>query len=341
MYKKIVRPILFMLPPESVHRLTDAALRLTGAIPGGRAVMRRLVARRSGSLETELFGLRFANPVGMAAGFDKDARCFRELGALGFSFVETGTITPLPQPGNPRPRIFRLPKDKAIINRMGINNMGMEQAARRLSMRRRGEPVVGANIGKNSTTPNSEAAADYLRVFERLYDMADYFVVNISCPNVTDMTALQNRRSVGEIAAALAAFRAERPVKRPVLLKISPDLDRPQIDDMIAVAERYGLDGFVATNTTASREGLTADTSRVGRGGLSGAPLTVRALETVRYLRSRTALPITGSGGVMTPEDARNMLDAGASLVQVYSGLIYEGPSFPARICRYLTDNAR
>ncbi|MDR0510017.1 MAG: quinone-dependent dihydroorotate dehydrogenase [Rikenellaceae bacterium] len=335
MYKKFIRPLLFLFPPETVHRLTVAALRFAGFVPGGRILLRSVFARRSPQLSTEVFGLHFANPVGMAAGFDKEAGCWRELGALGFGFVETGTITPDPQPGNPPPRVFRLPADRAIINRMGIPGHGMERAAKRLKHRRRGL-IVGANIGKNASTPNERAAGDYLRVFQRLYHCADYFVVNVSCPNVVNMTALQNRRQVSEIAAALAAHRNTQAVRRPVLLKISPDLNCGQIDDMIAVAEEYGLDGLVATNTTTSREGVASDHSKAGRGGLSGAPLTVRALETVLYIRSRTDLPVVGSGGIMAPRDALVMLEAGAALVQIYTGLIYEGPSFPGKICKYL-----
>jgi len=340
MYKRIIRPLLFRLSPERVHNLTVRLLHLVGLIPGGRPLLRLFFSCRSPQLEREVFGIRFSNPVGLAAGFDKNAECFREVGALGFGFVEIGTVTPKPQPGNPRPRSFRLPQDNALINRMGLNNNGMEAVTNNLCKSRR-NVIVGVNIGKNSLTPNDSAPADYLKVFRSLYQYADYFVVNVSCPNVQDMTALQNSRHITEIVTGLLDFRRGQNNYRPILLKISPDLTREQVDDMIKVVIDHSLDGIVATNTTVSREGLqtpAAEVDKIGTGGLSGAPLTARALETVRYLVDRThgRFPIIASGGVMTPRDVKNLLDAGASLVQVFTGMIYEGPAFAKRICRHL-----
>ncbi|GHV02197.1 dihydroorotate dehydrogenase (quinone) [Bacteroidia bacterium] len=340
MYKRFVRPILFRISCERIHDLTVKALRLAGLVPGGRALLGALYAHRSPRLEKEVFGMRFANPVGLAAGFDKNAECFRQLGALGFGFVEVGTVTPRAQSGNPKPRLFRLPQDRGLVNRMGLNNYGMEAVARNLRKPHRGL-IVGVNISKNSLTPNENAPADYLKVFRRLYQWADYFVVNVSCPNVAQMTALQNRQSIADILVQLLEFRRGQNNYRPILLKISPDLTSEQVDDMIEVVVSHSLDGIVATNTAVSREGLTtpaATVARIGNGGMSGAPLTARSLETVRYISDKTQgrIPIIASGGIMTPEDARNMLDAGADLVQVYSGMIYEGPSIVKRICRYL-----
>lgn len=338
MYRKIFRPLLFRLPVETTHNLTVNALRLAGAF-GMRPLLKLVFRVRSPKLEKEVFGIRFPNPVGLAAGFDKNAECYRELGALGFGFVEIGTITPNPQPGNPKPRSFRLPPDMAIINRMGINNNGMDVAARNL--RRRHKVIVGANLGKNTLTPNEQAPADYLKVFRRLYQYADYFVINVSCPNVVNMTMLQNKDNIRQIVKGLLDFRRGQNQYRPVLLKISPDLSQQQVDDMLDVVTEFALDGIVATNTTTSREGLTTApeaVEKIGNGGLSGAPLTARSLEMVRYIHQKTngAFPIIGSGGVMTPEDVKNMLDAGAALVQVYTGMIYNGPAFAGQICKHL-----
>ena len=339
MYRTLIRPLLFKIPVETTHNMTVGALRLVGWMPGGRWLLGLFFTRRHTSLEREVFGMKFANPVGLAAGFDKNAECYREIGALGFGFVEIGTVTPKAQPGNPKPRVFRLPKDNGLINRMGLNNDGMDSAAHNLR-KKRGSLIVGANLGKNTLTPNENAAADYLKVFRRLYQYADYFVINVSCPNVINMTALQNKDNIREIVTSLLEFRRGQNQYRPILLKISPDLGPGQTDDMIDVVKEYSLDGIVATNTTTSREGLVSDPSvvdKIGRGGLSGAPLTGRALEMVRYIYEKTggAFPIIGSGGVMTSEDAKNMLDAGATLVQVYTGMIYQGPAVAKKICRH------
>lgn len=337
---KLFRPLLFRLQPETIHHLIVRLLRVLHFVPFARCIMRACFVRRSKSLEREVLGLKFPNPIGLAAGFDKDAEVYDMLGALGFGFVEIGTVTPKGQNGNPKPRCFRLPKDQAIVNRMGFNNRGVQNAVKNLRHRKPGL-IVGGNIGKNTLTPNDQAPCDYLKAFRALYDYVDYFVVNVSCPNVACLTALQSKESTVAILEPLKKFRQGQSDYRPILLKISPDLTDEQVDQMIEVVEECKIDGIVATNTTTSREGLKSSPERIaqiGKGGLSGGPLTVRSREMVRYIHEKTEgrLPIIGVGGVMSVKDAQAMLDAGASLVQVYSGFIYEGPGFVKRICKYL-----
>lgn len=342
---KLIRPLLFKMQPETIHHLIVNLLRVLHYVPFAKATMRGIFSRQSPALEREVLGMKFRNPIGMAAGFDKDAEVYDMLGALGFGFVEIGTVTPQPQNGNPKPRCFRLPEDGAIINRMGFNNHGMLQAVENLRHRKPGL-IVGGNIGKNTLTPNEQAPADYLKVFRALYDYVDYFVVNISCPNVSCLTALQSKDSTLAILEPLKEFRQGQSDYRPILLKISPDLTTEQVDDMIEVALTSKIDGIVATNTTTSREGLKTVPERIsviGNGGLSGKPLTERSREMVRYIHQKTGgcLPIIGVGGVMTVEDAEAMLEAGASLVQVYTGFIYEGPGFVKKICKTLLGKAK
>lgn len=339
MYTRLLRPLLFLLNAEQAHRLTLWALRVAGAVPGVKWLLARCYSVRHPALRRQVFGLDFPNPVGLAAGFDKNAEVYSSLAALGLGFVEVGTITPRPQPGNPRPRLFRLCRDRAIVNRMGFNNQGMECAIARLRRRRR--TIVGANIGKNTATPLADSSGDYLRVFRNLYQYVDYFVVNVSCPNVGGLAALQNKRELIEILGPLFEFRRGQSQYRPILLKISPDLSDRAIDEVTDVMIETALDGIVAVNTTTSREGLRTPAStleRIGAGGLSGAPLTRRAIEVVRRVHDRCGgrYPIIGVGGIMTVDDAVAMLDAGASLIQVYSGLIYNGPGFVRSICREL-----
>ncbi|MDR2937232.1 MAG: quinone-dependent dihydroorotate dehydrogenase [Rikenellaceae bacterium] len=338
MYKKIIRPILFLLSPETIHRVTVLGLKILGRIPGGKALLRGACTVRHPSLEREVFGLKFPNPVGLAAGFDKNAEVYREISCLGFGFVEIGTVTPLPQPGNPKPRLFRLVKDRAIVNRMGFNNNGVEETVKRLRNRDR-RIIIGGNLGKNTVTPNDTAPADYLRTFRRLYDHVDYFVINVSCPNVANLSELQEEKSLKEILVPVLEFRRGQSQYRPILLKISPDLTAGQIDNTIAVMKECKIDGIVATNTTVSRDGLKSERKTIraiGRGGLSGAPLTERSIEMVRYIHEKTGgnFPIIGVGGIMSEEDAMAMLDAGACLIQLYTGFIYEGPKFAKRICK-------
>ena len=280
MYKKVIRPILFLIPPEIIHRIIVTALRVIHYIPGSRMLLRAFCAVRHPSLEREVFGIRFQNPVGIAAGFDKDAEVYKELLSLGFGFTEIGTVTPKAQPGNPRPRLFRLPEDNALINRMGFNNQGMENAVRNLR-HRRPHQIIGGNLGKNTQTRNEDAPADYLRLFRNLYQYVDYFIINVSCPNVANLTSLQDKNNLNLILRGLIDFRRGQNQYRPILLKISPDLTDAQIDDMIDVLVETGLDGIVATNTTTRRDGLETDPATVaaiGNGGLSGGPLTRRSL---------------------------------------------------------------
>lgn len=315
-------------------------LRIVCRIPGGRAILRAMFAYRDKSLEREVFGIKFPNPVGLAAGFDKNGNLTREMTALGFGFVEVGTVTPKPQPGNPKPRSFRLPKDRALVNRMGFNNGGLEKMVSNLR-RRNKKIIIGANLGKNTLTPNEEAPADYLKLFRSLYEYVNYFVINVSCPNVKSLTALQNRDSVMAILEPLFDFRRGQNDYRPILLKISPDLSDAEIDEMVGIMLETPLDGIVATNTTTSRAGLATPqktVEKIGNGGLSGAPLTARTLEVVErvHKKSEGRYPIIGVGGIMSPGDAQRMLDAGASLVQVYTGFIYNGPGFVKKICKSL-----
>lgn len=343
MYKHILRPILFCFSAEAVHHFVAILLRSARRL-GILQLLRPMFSCKHPSLEREVFGIKFPNPVGLAAGFDKNGDLYREMSALGFGFIEVGTVTPKPQPGNPKPRIFRLRKDNALINRMGFPNKGLESMVRNLR-KRKGKPVIGVNLGKNSLTSNEESPADYLKLFRSLYAYADYFVVNVSCPNVKNITDLQNPDNLNAILEGLFEFRRGQNDYRPILLKISPDLTFPQIDSIVEILMNTPLDGLVATNTTTSREGLTTDDETVkktGNGGLSGAPLTDRAVEVISHIhkQSHGRYPIIGVGGAMTPEDARRMLDAGASLVQIYTGFIYEGPGFVKKICKHIKRTA-
>ncbi|MFI3287264.1 MAG: quinone-dependent dihydroorotate dehydrogenase [Rikenellaceae bacterium] len=343
MYKHLIRPLLFLLSPERIHHLTVRALRFFRYFPFARLIIGAMYKRSKPELSRKLFGLHFKNPVGMAAGFDKNAECYDMLGELGFGFVEVGTVTPKGQSGNPKPRCFRLKKDKALINRMGFNNNGKQSAVKNLQKYRRRGLIVGGNIGKNTVTLNEDAPKDYLAAFRALYDYVDYFAVNVSCPNVAKLTALQSREGTATILEGLKEFRKGQNEYRPILLKISPDLSESQVDDMISVAKEYRVDGIIATNTTTSREGLQASNlETIGNGGLSGAPIWKRSVEMVRTIHTKTEgkMPIIGVGGIMTPEQALEMLDAGASLIQVFTGLIYNGPSFPKKICKAIVKRA-
>ncbi len=330
---------MFLFPAERIHHLIVGGIKLSRYIPFLPAIMRLLFRKKSYKLEREVFGLKFSNPIGMAAGFDKNCEVYNDLYNLGFGFVEVGTIPPRPQGGNPKPRVFRAISDKAIINRMGIPSKGKKYAVEMLKKGKRRNLIVAGNIGKNSDTPNEMAAEDYLASFRALYDYVDFFVVNISCPNVKDLTKLQNSDSQNAILEALVNFRRGQDKYRPICVKISPDLTYEQIDGTIEVIKKCNVDGIVATNTTTSRDGLTLNDAKIeaiGAGGLSGAPLTAKALDTVRYIHKTTkgVFPIIGLGGIMSVKDAIAMFEAGASLVQVYTGFIYNGPCFIRRICR-------
>lgn len=336
MYKSIVRPLFFTLNPETIHHLVVSGLNVIYQIPGLARASRKYSCVKSESLEREVFGFKFKNPVGIAAGLDKQAVMYNQLANLGFGFVEIGTITPKGQPGNPKPRLFRLPKDNALINRMGFNNIGVDEAVKNLK-KRNTDIIIGGNIGKNTATPNDKAIDDYVHCFEKLYDFVDYFVVNVSCPNITDLRELQDQEKLTKILLKLQQIKYAKAKQKPVLLKVSPDLNNKQLDEVIEIVNETKIEGVVATNTSVSRNTLTTDTKKIeqiGNGGLSGKPIRKRATEVIRYLseKSNKAFPIIGVGGIFTPEDAIEKLDAGADLVQVYSGFIYEGPFIARKI---------
>ena len=342
MYKKLIRPLLFSFDPEKVHHFATGSLKFLFSIPLlGRAVSNHATIRDK-RLERELFGLRFPNPVGIAAGFDKNATSFNELGKLGFGFVEIGTVTPNGQPGNPKPRLFRLPDDNALINRMGFNNNGLNSVVKNLK-KRKGNIIIGGNLGKNTATPNSSAVNDYVVLFKGLFDYVDYFTVNVSCPNISDLRELQDQEALLEILNSLQAINQQKDNPKPILLKLSPDLNEKQLDEVIEVVAQTNIDGVVAVNTTISRSGLATDkesVNRIGKGGLSGKPIKDRSTEIIRYLaqKSKKAFPIIGVGGIFTPQDALEKLNAGADLVQVYTGFIYEGPFIAREINKQLVN---
>lgn len=343
MYKRL-KPLIFLFSPEVAHEWTMRLLTLACAIPGVAWILRRHYTVTDKRLEVSIAGLTFPNPVGLAAGFDKDARWLKEMRTLGFGFVEIGTVTPIPQKGNPRPRLFRLPADRGVINRMGFNNGGMVQAAAKLRRRPQGL-LVGGNIGKNKTTPNASADLDYLKSFQSLHAHVDYFVVNVSSPNTPGLRELQSKEPLTQLLQLLMNENATMPTSRPIFLKIAPDLSDSELDDIIDLVQETGIAGVIATNTTISREGLQMDEARVqemGPGGLSGAPVRERSTEVIRYLHTKSgaSFPIIGVGGICSGVDAQEKLDAGASLVQVYSGLIFEGPGLIRRINRHLLQHA-
>ena len=338
----LLRPLLFLLPPERAHHLTFRLLGIASRIPGLLALVGG--ARPPRAAVMEVMGLRFPSPVGLAAGMDKDARHVEALARIGFGFIEVGTLTPKPQPGNQQPRLFRLKADRALINRMGFNNGGVDAAVERLRKRQPGI-IVGGNIGKNKDTPNERAIDDYIACFDALHPVVDYFVVNVSSPNTPGLRALQEKGPLQRILLALKerSIRASTPnpstsqPSKPILLKIAPDLTDGQLDDIVSVVKESGIAGVIATNTTISRDGLVTDGATVksmGAGGLSGAPVRARSTEVIRYLRERLPKPfvIIGVGGIDSWEAAREKLEAGADLVQVYTGLVYEGPSLVNRI---------
>lgn len=331
MYKLLIRPILFLFDPEKIHHFTFSALRFFNKIGFG-FIFKSLYEVNDKRLEREVFGLKFKNPVGLAAGFDKDAKLFQELSNVGFGFVEIGTLTPKPQDGNPKKRLFRLKEDSAIINRMGFNNGGVEAAVERLKKNK--NVLIGGNIGKNKITPNENAVDDYIFCFEKLYDYVDYFVVNVSSPNTPNLRELQEKEPLTNLLQTLQDLNTKKTVissgvekSKPILLKIAPDLTNDQLLDIIEIVQETKIAGVIATNTTISREGLQSD-NKAEVGGLSGKPLTNRSTEVIRFLseKSNKSFPIIGVGGIHSAKDAIEKLKAGASLVQLYTGFIYEGP---------------
>ena len=340
MYKLIIRPILFLFDPEKVHYFTFSMIRFLYKIPGFAALLQALYAVRDPRLETEVFGLKFKNPVGLAAGFDKDAKLYKELSGFGFGFIEIGTLTPVAQPGNPKKRLFRLREDKAIINRMGFNNGGVNEAVQRL--KRNDGVLIGGNIGKNKNTPNENAISDYAICFDALYDHVDYFVVNVSSPNTPDLRALQDKEPLTALLHALQQLNRQKILQKPILLKIAPDLSDTQLLDIIDIVAETKIAGVIATNTTISREGLqSANQSEMG--GLSGKPLSARSTEVIRFLcsNSNNAFPVIGVGGIHSAADALEKLEAGARLVQLYTGFIYEGPALVKAINKAILQQKR
>jgi dihydroorotate dehydrogenase len=341
----LLKPLLFRLSPETAHHLTMRLLDTAAAFPPSRWLLRFWFTRKAPSLKTNALGLEFPNPVGLAAGFDKDGKHIRSLACLGFGFIEVGTVTPRPQAGNPQPRLFRLPADRALINRMGFNNAGLEALTERLcQLRSEGVPdglIIGGNIGKNKDTPNEAAVEDYRLCFEALFPWVDYFVVNVSSPNTPNLRALQEKEPLRQLLSTLQELNRQREKPKPILLKIAPDLTDEQLDDVAEIVRSTQIGGIIATNTTIGRENLTTQVSEIeliGAGGLSGAPLFFRSTAIIRRLREKigTDLVIIAAGGVDSPQAAQAKLDAGANLVQVYTGLIYEGPALVSRILNQL-----
>lgn len=337
MYKILLKPLFFLVDPEKVHHFTFSVLKFFLRVGPIRRLVSSVYCIKDERLKRHLFGLDFPNPVGLGAGFDKNALLFDELSAFGFGFIEVGTLTPKAQPGNDKLRLFRLPADEALINRMGFNNDGVDVAALRLKKKKTRGLIIGGNIGKNKVTANEDAFKDYEYCFHALYEVVDYFVVNVSSPNTPNLRALQDKEPLTALLNHVMSLNRLKPHPRPVLLKIAPDLGNEQLDDIIGIVKTTGINGIIATNTTISREGLKTSPEQVekcGAGGLSGKPLAKRSTEVIRYLSQKSggAFPIIAVGGIHTPEDAIEKLGAGASLVQIYTGFIYEGPGLIKRI---------
>lgn len=342
---KLIKPILFLFSPETAHMLVMKFLAIVKYIPFSGLILKWLYSYNHPSLEREVFGVKFKNPIGFAAGFDKNGDYYNEIAKFGFGFVEVGSVTPEAQPGNPKPRIFRLVQDNAIINRMGINNHGVKYTVDRLN-KVKPKVVIGGNISKGKKTANEDAGKDYEKCFSLLYDFVDYFVLNVSCPNVKDLDKLQDVESLSDIIDRLLTHRRYNDDYRPILFKVSPDITQEQLDEIIDLILISGIDGIVATNTTRSREGLKTDKERIdfiGEGGLSGAPLYKKSLEMVKYIHKKTEgnLPIIAVGGISTPEQAYEMLEAGASLIQIYTGFIYNGPATVKRMLKYIVKQSK
>tara|TARA_B100000767_G_scaffold271317_1_gene296683 strand:- start:1998 stop:3017 length:1020 start_codon:yes stop_codon:yes gene_type:complete len=339
MYQLLIKPFLFLFDPEKVHHFSFAVIRLGSKIPGIAFLIRKFFCHEHPALERKVFGLTFKNPVGMAAGFDKDAKLYKELSNFGFGFIEIGTLTPKGQYGNPKKRLFRLKDDQAIINRMGFNNEGVDQAVKRLKKNK--DVLIGGNIGKNKVTSNEKAVDDYIYCFDVLFDYVDYFVVNVSSPNTPNLRELQDKEPLTKLLATLKKRNDRRENSKPILLKIAPDLSNDQLTDIIAIIKEVKIDGVIACNTSLSREGLQ-DKNREETGGLSGKPMNKRSNEVIRFLseKSNRAFPIVGVGGIHCADDALKKIKAGASLVQIYTGFVYEGPSLIRKINKALIKNA-
>ena len=338
MYRLLIRPFLFLFDPERIHHFTFKVIVILQRIPGVAQLFRWMYGCKDQRLNREVFGIHFPNPVGLAAGFDKDALATDEFANFGFGFIEIGTVTPKPQPGNDQPRLFRLPQDKAIINRMGFNNQGATAAAQRLS-NRKSKIIIGGNIGKNKVTPNELAFEDYKECYRILDPVVDYFVVNVSSPNTPGLRELQEKEPLRQLLSGVKSLSVNSPKPKPVLLKIAPDLTEQQLEDIVDILQSTKTDGVIATNTTIDRSKLTTDTATVqaiGAGGLSGAPLKDRSNEVIRWLRQKLGpdYPIIGVGGILSAADAREKFKAGATLIQLYTGFIYEGPGLVKKILK-------
>jgi len=335
MYRYLIKPILFLGDPEWIHYFVFGLIRWIHKIPGLPFLIRSLYQVNDPRLEREVFGIRFKNPVGLAAGFDKDAKLYQELSNFGFGFIEIGTLTPKGQDGNPKKRLFRLPQDEGLINRMGFNNEGVAAAIPRLQKNK--HIIIGGNIGKNKITPNEKAVEDYIQCFKTLYPYVDYFVVNVSSPNTPNLRALQEKKPLTDLLNTLQKLNQATEKLKPILLKIAPDLTEEQLLDIIEIVQVTNTDGVIATNTTLSREGLQSP-NKSETGGLSGKHLSHRSTDVIRFLskKSNNAFPIIGVGGIHSPEDALEKIKAGASLVQLYTGFVYEGPGVVKRINKFL-----
>jgi dihydroorotate dehydrogenase len=333
---KLIRSILFLFNPEKVHYLTASLINISLKIPGMKSLWNALFLVDNPKLKKTVFGLEFKNPVGLAAGFDKNASMYNDLAYCGFGFIEIGTITPKAQPGNDKPRLFRLKEDGGIINRMGFNNDGVEVAIENLK-KNNTSILIGGNIGKNKVTPNENATDDYVYSFNKLFDYVDYFVVNVSSPNTPNLRELQEKEPLKQLLVSIQEQNALKVSKKPILLKIAPDLTDEQLDDIIEIIEEIKLDGVIATNTTISRDNLKTSkeiVDQIGAGGLSGKPVKNRSTEVIKYLatKSNKSFPIIGVGGIHSAEDAIEKLEAGADLIQLYTGFIYEGPALVKKI---------
>lgn len=340
MYKSVIRSILFKFDPEAVHYFTFNAIRILSKIPFVSALIRSLFLVQHPALERELFGLTFNNPVGLAAGFDKNAVLFEELTNFGFGFIEVGTVTPKPQSGNPKKRLFRLKDDQGLINRMGFNNAGLDAMIKNLKSNSK-RLIIGGNIGKNTATPPDNYTHDYATCFKALHPYVDYFVLNVSCPNVGSHAKLTDKDYLEELILEMKRLNGTFETPKPILLKIAPDLNALQLDDIIALILDTKIAGVIASNTSVSREGLQTSKSKlaaIGNGGLSGKPIQSKSTAVIRYLseKSNKAFPIIGVGGIHSAEDALAKIEAGADLVQIYTGFVYEGPSLIKRINKAL-----
>ncbi len=326
MYKKIILPVLFLIDPEKVHNIIFSSIKILFKFPFVKFLVSKFYIIDDSRLEKSLFGIKFKNPVGLAAGFDKNAQLYEELTSFGFGFIEIGTVTPKPQSGNPKKRLFRLVEDSAIINRMGFNNVGVEEVIENLKKNK--STLIGGNIGKNKITPNYLAIDDYVTSFNMLFDFVDYFVVNVSSPNTPNLRDLQEKEPLTKLINSLISINRNKTKPKPILLKIAPDLNNNQLLDIISIVKNTGLDGIIATNTTINRDNLKS-VNKNELGGLSGKPLTSRSTEVIKFIskNSNKTIPIIGVGGINTVADALEKFDAGADLIQIYTGFIYEGPN--------------